>query len=50
MRFFTGNYGMLLLAIYLILVGITMLFSIAIPSIVLGILALVAGILLLIGR
>jgi hypothetical protein len=46
----TKNLGMLLLAIYLILVGITMLFHIAIPAIVMGILALVAGILILIGK
>jgi uncharacterized membrane protein HdeD (DUF308 family) len=46
----TKNLGMLLLAIYLILVGIIALVHIAIPVIVTGILALVAGILLLIGR
>jgi uncharacterized membrane protein HdeD (DUF308 family) len=45
------NLGLLLLAIYLILVGITTLFhTIAIPVVVMGILALVAGILILIGR
>jgi hypothetical protein len=42
---------MLLLAIYLILVGIMALVSgIAIPPVVMGILALAAGILILIGR
>ena len=46
----TKNIGMLLLAIYLILVGITTLFHVAIPVIVTGILALIAGILILIGR
>jgi uncharacterized membrane protein len=46
----TKNLGMLLLAIYLILVGIMTLVHIAIPVIVTGILALVAGILILIGR
>jgi hypothetical protein len=46
----TKNLGMLLLAIYLILIGITMLFHIAIPAIVMGILALAAGILILIGK
>jgi hypothetical protein len=46
----TKNLGMLLLAIYLILVGITLLFHVVIPSIVMGILALVAGILILIGK
>ena len=46
----TKNLGMLLLAIYLILVGITALFHVAIPAIVTGIVALAAGILILIGR
>lgn len=47
---FTSNIGLLLLAIYLILLGLTSIFAIAIPGIVLGILALAAGIFLLIGR
>jgi hypothetical protein len=48
---FQKNLGLLLLAIYLILVGIMSLVSgIAIPPIVMGILALAAGILILIGR
>jgi len=46
----TRNLGMLLLAIYLILVGITALVHIAIPVIVTGVLALGAGILILIGK
>jgi hypothetical protein len=47
----TKNLGMLLLAIYLILIGISALIhTIAIPAIVTGILALAAGILILIGR
>jgi hypothetical protein len=46
----TKNLGMLLLAIYLILIGITMLVHVAIPAIVMGILALLAGILILIGK
>ncbi len=46
----TKNLGMLLLAIYLILVGITLLVHIAIPVLVTGVLALAAGILILIGR
>jgi hypothetical protein len=46
----TKNLGMLLLAIYLILVGITAVFHVGIPVIVTGILALVAGVLILIGR
>jgi len=46
----TQNLGMLLLAIYLILVGIMALVHVAIPVIVTGILALLAGILILIGK
>jgi hypothetical protein len=46
----TKNIGMLLLAIYLILVGITTLFHIGIGAIVLGVVALIAGILILIGK
>ena len=47
---FINNIGFILLAIYLILVGITSLVALAIPGIVLGILALLAGIFILIGR
>lgn len=47
---FTSNIGMLLLAIYLILIGIVTLTSVAIPGTALAVLALVAGIFLLIGR
>ena len=46
----TKNLGMLLLAVYLILVGIMTLFHVGIPVIVTGILALASGILILIGR
>jgi len=46
----TNNIGMLLLAVYLILVGLTVLVGIAIPGVVLGVLALAAGVLILIGR
>jgi hypothetical protein len=46
----TKNIGMLLLAIYLILVGITTLFHIAIGAIVMGVVALIAGIFILIGK
>jgi hypothetical protein len=47
----TKNIGMLVLAIYLILVGLTVLIpAIAIPGIIMGILALAAGILILIGK
>lgn len=48
---FTNNIGFLLLAIYLILIGLsTLVAGLAIPPILLGILALVAGIFILIGR
>jgi hypothetical protein len=47
----TKNIGMLLLAIYLILTGITALVpSLGIPGIVGAILALVAGIFILLGK
>ncbi|MEP6698361.1 MAG: hypothetical protein ABJB09_01390 [Verrucomicrobiota bacterium] len=47
----TKNIGMLLLAVYLILIGIMALVpAIAIPAIVMGILALIAGILILLGK
>jgi uncharacterized membrane protein HdeD (DUF308 family) len=49
-RRMTKNIGMLLLAVYLILVGITTLFHIGIGSIVMGVLALVTGILILVGK
>jgi uncharacterized membrane protein (DUF485 family) len=49
-RMITKNIGMLLLAIYLILVGITSLFHIGIGAIVMGVVALIAGILILIGK
>jgi hypothetical protein len=46
----TKNLGMLLLAIYLILVGITALLHFTLPGIVIALLALAAGILILIGK
>jgi len=46
----TKNIGMLLLAIYLILVGIITLFHITIGAIVMGVVALLAGILILVGK
>jgi hypothetical protein len=46
----TKNLGMLLLAIYLILVGLTALLHFALPGIVIALLALAAGILILIGK
>ena len=47
---FNKNIGMLLLAIYLILVGLMSLAGFVIPAMVMGILALVAGICILIGK
>ena len=49
---FQKNLGLLLLAIYLIVAGLVALFGLTFHGIgiVMGILALVAGILLLIGR
>lgn len=44
------NIGFLLLAIYLIIIGIVSLVGLAIPGIVTGILALLAGIFILLGR
>jgi len=44
------NIGFVLLGIYLILVGLSSLATLGIPSIVLAILALLAGIFILIGR
>jgi hypothetical protein len=47
----TSNIGFLLLAVYLILVGISAIVpTLSIPVIVYGVLALVAGIFILIGR
>jgi hypothetical protein len=47
---FTKNIGMLLLAIYLILAGLGLLFAIVIPSVLMGILAVLAGVFILIGK
>lgn len=48
---FNRNIGFLLLSIYLILVGLgTLIAGFAIPAVVLGVLALAAGIFILIGR
>ena len=46
----TKNIGMLLVAIYLILLGITTLFHVGVGAIVMGALALIAGVLILIGK
>lgn len=51
MRFaFPSSIGMILLAVYLILVGIVALVPVGIPPIIFGILALLAGIFILLGR
>lgn len=48
---FISNIGFILLAIYLILIGITALIpDLAIPGIIYGILALLSGVFILIGR
>jgi hypothetical protein len=48
---FTNNIGFLLLAIYLILVGVSTLGTgLVIPALILGLLALISGIFILIGR
>ena len=47
---FTKNIGMLLLAIYLILAGLGLLVGFVIPGVLMGILAVAAGIFILIGR
>ncbi len=48
---FPRNIGFILLAVYLILVGIAALIpGLAIPSIVYGIIALASGVFILIGR
>jgi len=47
---FTKNIGMLLLAVYLILAGLGLLFAISIPAVLMGILAVLAGIFILIGK
>jgi hypothetical protein len=46
----TQNTGMLTLAIYLILTGVSTLIPIGLPPIVYGALGLIAGVLILIGR
>ncbi len=45
-----SNWGFILLAVYLILTGIAVLAGVAIPPILMGVLALISGILILIGR
>jgi hypothetical protein len=47
---FTKNIGMLLLAILLVLWGIMTAFAVGIPAILMGILAIAAGVFILIGK
>jgi hypothetical protein len=49
-RMLNRNIGMLLLAIWLILTGISGMAALALPPMILAVLALVAGILILVGR
>lgn len=44
------SFGMILLAIWLILTGISSFVRLGLPSQVMGILALLAGVLILVGR
>ncbi|HEY6362318.1 MAG TPA: hypothetical protein VIX63_14495 [Vicinamibacterales bacterium] len=46
----TQNVGMLLLGIYLILVGVGGLAALGIPAVLMAVLALLAGILIIVGR
>ena len=46
----TRNTGMLLLAIYLILVGLAGFVALSIPGVLMAVLALIAGVLILVGR
>ena len=46
----TGSAGMLLLAIWLILAGVGAMAPLPVPGIVTGVIALLAGVLILIGR
>ena len=47
---FTRQWSLIVLAVFLILWGLTMITSVPVPGIVLGILALAAGVLILIDR
>ena len=47
---FQRNLGMLLLAIWLILYGLAGMIALALPSPLMAVLALIAGILILVGR
>jgi hypothetical protein len=47
---FTKNIGMLLLAIYLIVIGLSTISALAISGVTTGVMALAAGIFILLGR
>ena len=47
---FNKSAGMMALAIWLILAGLSSLIVLPLPSLIMGVLALVAGILILVGR
>ena len=47
---FQRNVGLLLLAIWLILYGISGMVALGLPSLLMAVLALLAGILILVGR
>ena len=47
---FTKNIGMLLLAIYLILVGLVALTGMLIPGILIGVVAIAAAVCILLGK
>lgn len=49
-RGFNRNIGMLLLGIWLILTGLSGLVAFALPPLAMAVLALIAGILILVGR
>ena len=46
----TKNLGLLFLAVWLIITGIAGLVSVPIPGVIMAVIALLAGILLLVGR
>lgn len=46
----TQNAGMLVLAIYLILTGVSTITPIGLPPLIYGVLGLVAGVLILLGK
>jgi hypothetical protein len=49
-RGFTGNIGMLLLGVWLILTGLSSLIALGLPAMLMAVLALLAGIFIIAGR